>query len=89
MIGIIGAMESEVAQLTERMEQVQIVSGAGMKFYQGVLAGKEVVVVQCGVGKGHVLCADKSACGAECLLWRRLGYFSLSEQEGIGRKIWG
>ena len=51
MIGIIGAMESEVAQLTERMEQVQIVSGAGMKFYQGVLAGKEVVVVQCGVGK--------------------------------------
>lgn len=51
MIGIIGAMESEVAQLTEKMEQVEIVAKAGMKFYQGELAGKDVVVVQCGVGK--------------------------------------
>ena len=51
MIGIIGAMESEVAQLTEKMEQVQVISKAGMKFYQGLLAGKEAVVVQCGVGK--------------------------------------
>ena len=51
MIGIIGAMESEVAQLVEKMEQVQVISKAGMKFYQGLLAGKEAVVVQCGVGK--------------------------------------
>ena len=59
MIGIIGAMESEVAQLTERMQNVQIVSGVGMKFYQGILAGKDVVVVQCGVGKVNAaLCAQ-------------------------------
>lgn len=51
MIGIIGAMESEVAQLTEKMEQVRVISKTGMKFYQGQLAGKAVVVVQCGVGK--------------------------------------
>lgn len=51
MIGIIGAMESEVAQLTEKMEKVQVISKAGMNFYRGLLAGKEVVIVQCGVGK--------------------------------------
>ncbi|MBQ4564626.1 MAG: 5'-methylthioadenosine/adenosylhomocysteine nucleosidase [Lachnospiraceae bacterium] len=51
MIAIIGAMESEVEQLTARMESVQLISQTGMNFYQGVLAGKDVVVVQCGVGK--------------------------------------
>lgn len=51
MIAIIGAMKSEVEQLTARMEAVQMVSQTGMDFYVGTLAGKEVVVVQCGVGK--------------------------------------
>lgn len=51
MVAIIGAMRSEVEQLTARMESVQLISQTGMNFYQGKLAGKEVVVVQCGVGK--------------------------------------
>lgn len=51
MIAIIGAMKSEVEQLTARMESVEMISQTGMNFYQGKLAGKEVVVVQCGVGK--------------------------------------
>ena len=51
MIAIIGAMKSEVEQLTARMEAVQMISQTGMDFYVGTLAGKEVVVVQCGVGK--------------------------------------
>ena len=51
MIAIIGAMKSEVEQLTARMEAVQMVSQTGMDFYVGTLAGKEVAVVQCGVGK--------------------------------------
>lgn len=51
MIAIIGAMKSEVEQLTAKMEAVQMVFQTGMNFYVGTLAGKEVVVVQCGVGK--------------------------------------
>lgn len=50
-IGIIGAMEEEVAQLKEKMQVEQIVNKASMEFYQGTLCGKEVVVVRSGIGK--------------------------------------
>ncbi len=50
-IGIIGAMEIEVAQLKEKMENVTVNTKAGMEFNVGTLCGKEVVVVKCGVGK--------------------------------------
>ncbi|MCI9020545.1 MAG: 5'-methylthioadenosine/adenosylhomocysteine nucleosidase [Eubacterium sp.] len=50
-IGIIGAMESEVAALKEAMKTEQVVTKAGMDFYEGTLEGASVVVVQCGVGK--------------------------------------
>lgn len=52
-IGIIGAMEEEVASLKKEMTEVTIREIAGMKFYHGLLEGKEAVVVQCGVGKVH------------------------------------
>lgn len=51
-VGIIGAMEQEVARLKEVMENVSITTRAGMDFYEGVLEGKKVVVVQSGIGKG-------------------------------------
>ncbi len=51
MLGIIGAMEQEVAKLKELMEDVQIVDKAGFEFYQGKLSGCEAVVVQAGIGK--------------------------------------
>lgn len=50
-IGIIGAMELEVAQLKSQMTVDRIVEKAGMKFHEGILNGKNVVVVQCGIGK--------------------------------------
>lgn len=50
-IGIIGAMELEVAQLKDAMEIKNIVEKASMKFFEGVLSGTDVVIVQCGVGK--------------------------------------
>ena len=50
-IGIIGAMEVEVASLKERMQDVEITHKASMEFYQGTLNGKEVVVVRSGIGK--------------------------------------
>ena len=50
-IGIIGAMEIEVAQLKEMMQDAVVTSKAGMDFYSGKINGKDVVVVQSGVGK--------------------------------------
>lgn len=51
MLGIIGAMTQEVANLKEQMEEVTIQTRAGMDFYQGKLCGKDVVVVRSGIGK--------------------------------------
>lgn len=51
MLGIIGAMPEEVEQLKQEMDQVQVISAAGMEFYKGRLEGRNVVVVRCGVGK--------------------------------------
>ena len=50
-IGIIGAMELEVSELKSKMECKNVVEKAGMKFHEGSLNGKEVVIVQCGIGK--------------------------------------
>ena len=50
-MGIIGAMESEVQNLITRMEGVSYREKAGRRFAVGQLAGKEVVVVQSGIGK--------------------------------------
>ena len=50
-IGIIGAMESEVANLITRMEDVTYREKAGRRFAVGTLSGKEAVVVQSGIGK--------------------------------------
>ena len=58
-IGIIGAMEVEVAILKEKMEDVRIIKKASMDFYEGILAGKKVVVVRPGIGKVNAgICAQ-------------------------------
>lgn len=51
MLGIIGAMDVEVKELREMMENPQAQTVAGMTFYQGTIKGKEVVVVRSGIGK--------------------------------------
>ena len=58
-IGIIGAMEEEVAILKEKMEDVRIIKKASMDFYEGTLAGKKAVVVRSGIGKVNAgICAQ-------------------------------
>lgn len=51
MLGIIGAMQNEVEQLHDAMEDVEVFEIATMEFCKGKLSGKEVVVVQSGIGK--------------------------------------
>lgn len=59
MLGIIGAMEQEVAKLKEHMEDVSILTEASMDFYKGKLRGKDTVIVQSGVGKVNAaICAQ-------------------------------
>lgn len=50
-IGIIGAMESEVRHLIARLESPETHEIAGRTFVRGTLAGRDVVVVQSGIGK--------------------------------------
>ena len=59
MIGIIGAMEEEVAALKEVMELQETVEQASMIFCRGILCGKEAVVVRSGIGKVNAgICAQ-------------------------------
>jgi adenosylhomocysteine nucleosidase len=58
-LGIIGAMDIEVATLKEKMEQVSTATHAGSAYYEGMLEGTPAVVVQCGVGKVNAaMCAQ-------------------------------
>lgn len=59
MIGIIGAMEAEVAILKDTMEIEEVVEYAGMDFCRGKLNGREAVVVRSGIGKVNAaVCAQ-------------------------------
>lgn len=51
MLGIIGAMDEEVAKIKGQMQNVKVMSKAAMDFYEGTLNGKDVVVVRSGIGK--------------------------------------
>lgn len=50
-LGIIGAMDQEVARLKADMELVREIKKARMSFCEGRLKGQPVVVVQSGIGK--------------------------------------
>lgn len=59
MLGIIGAMDEEVAKVKEHMEEVKVTTKASMYFYEGKLNGQEVVVVRSGIGKVNAaVCAQ-------------------------------
>ena len=58
-IGIIGAMEPEVAALRRAAEITRRVRIAEMDFCEGTLDGAAVVIVQCGMGKVNAaICAQ-------------------------------
>lgn len=58
-LGIIGAMQEEVETLLALMEDKKELRKAGSTFYEGILEGLPVVIVQCGVGKVNAaMCAQ-------------------------------
>jgi adenosylhomocysteine nucleosidase len=59
MLGIIGAMDEEVAKIKEKMDGVNVETIAAMDFYEGSLHGHPVVVVRSGIGKVNAaMCAQ-------------------------------
>ena len=58
-IGIIGAMDEEVAGLKKEMEIKSSTTIASMEFLEGTLLGKDVVIVRSGIGKVNAaVCAE-------------------------------
>ena len=58
-IGIIGAMDEEVAGLKQEMEIKSTAAIASMEFLEGTLLGKDVVIVRSGIGKVNAaVCAE-------------------------------
>lgn len=58
-IGIIGAMDSEVAHLKGHLSDATHAQWAGIDFYTGSLGGVRATVVKCGIGKVNAaLCAQ-------------------------------
>lgn len=51
MIGIIGAMDIEVAALREQMQGAVSETVSGVEYIRGTLAGQDVVLARCGIGK--------------------------------------
>ncbi len=59
LIGIIGAMDVEMAALKDLLENARTEEISGVTFYRGQLAGKETVLAVCGIGKTFAaLCAE-------------------------------
>ena len=59
MLGIIGAMDEEVAKIKEKMEDTEITTIAAMDFCEGTIHGYPVVVVRSGIGKVNAaMCAQ-------------------------------
>ncbi|MGG3453578.1 5'-methylthioadenosine/adenosylhomocysteine nucleosidase [Paenibacillus rhizolycopersici] len=50
-IGLMGAMDEEIALLLEKVERQEKVDAAGATFFKGVLHGRDVVICKSGVGK--------------------------------------
>ncbi|MDW8798598.1 5'-methylthioadenosine/S-adenosylhomocysteine nucleosidase [Staphylococcus pseudoxylosus] len=54
MIGIIGAMEEEVAILKDKIKNLEEIKIAHVIFYKGNLEGKDIILIQSGIGKVNV-----------------------------------
>ncbi len=61
-LGIIGAMDVEVAILKEKMTEKSVERVGKLEFCQGKLSGVDVVIVQCGVGKVHAAMCTQTLC---------------------------
>lgn len=86
MVGIIGAMQQEVAGIIEAMESVTETKKASMVFYSGCINSKSVIVVKSGVGKVNAAICTQILIddyGVDCII-NTGAAGSLSKEVGIG-----
>ena len=58
IIGIIGAMNEEIIELKSVMKEISEENIGNLLFYKGILEGKNVVLVESGIGKVNAaICA--------------------------------
>ncbi|MBN1498814.1 MAG: 5'-methylthioadenosine/adenosylhomocysteine nucleosidase [Spirochaetes bacterium] len=50
-IGIIGAMKAEIEDLHGEMKNPESIEISGLKFFKGDIHGKDVILLECGIGK--------------------------------------
>lgn len=62
MLGIIGAMDEEVAQIVREMQVEEVFERACMKFNKGMLGNQEVVIVRSGIGKVNAAVCTQILC---------------------------
>lgn len=70
-IGIIGAMEEEIAYLKGKMEDVVVERAAGLEYYQGCLGGAYAVLVMSGIGKVNAAVCTQAMIdrfGVDCVI---------------------
>lgn len=62
MLGIIGAMDEEVAQIVREMQVEEVYEKACMRFNKGTLGNQEVVIVRSGIGKVNAAVCTQILC---------------------------
>lgn len=70
-IGIIGAMEEEIAYLKERMEDIAAEKAAGLEYFHGRLGGTQAVLVMSGIGKVNAAVCTQAMIdrfGVDCVI---------------------
>lgn len=61
-LGILGALPAEVAQVCDHLTNVTTEEYAGVEYYLGTLAGKDVVVCCAGMGKANAAATTQVLC---------------------------
>ena len=85
-IGVLGAMPEEVALLTQRLEEPQAKTLAGVEFHTGRMAGRQVTVCCAGMGKVNAAAAAQlliTVFGAKALLFSGIAG-NMTSKIGIG-----
>ena len=91
IIGLMGAMEDEIAPLAACMVAKESTSLGGIRFTSGLLGGKKVVLCCAGMGKAQAAAATQLLCthfGATAIVFSGIAG-NMSSQIGIGDVVIG
>ena len=86
IIGLMGAMEDEIAPLADRMQQRQETCLGGIRFISGMLCNKRVVLCCAGMGKAQAAAATQLLCthfGATSIVFSGIAG-NMTSKIGIG-----